>query len=156
MENCPNRLFALICGLAWLFFAQSGLAEAYRWVDEDGNVQFSERVPPEVSDAERLRSPPRVDTEAVRRQMEKRERERSLLEKKQQRQQKRQMEQAEDEADAAKLAASCRSARSRVPELQRPRVNRVSKDGTYTRMPEEERVAELQRVQKYLRKNCDL
>lgn len=43
--------------IALLFVVSLAQAEMYRWVDEEGNVQFSDTPPPEGVDAERMEIP---------------------------------------------------------------------------------------------------
>ncbi len=52
--NTPSvRILALACTLALLASSTSQAQKLYRWVDEEGNVHFSDKVPPEAAGRER-------------------------------------------------------------------------------------------------------
>ncbi|MBI1732943.1 MAG: DUF4124 domain-containing protein, partial [Gammaproteobacteria bacterium] len=48
-------------------------AEMYKWVDENGNVHYTQERPPPGIEGQAIKPPPEVDTESARKQLESRQ-----------------------------------------------------------------------------------
>ena len=159
IRNMNPRHTLLLIALACLPCAAS--ATIYKWVDKDGNVQFSQNPPPQGVSAEKLETPkPATDAPPP---LSPVEQARQKVQEDKQREQEAQADAAaeraaknaaEDAAEAKQLKESCARAREKLTVNQRPRVTQINEDGTETRLPEEERLRILQDLQEYLRKNC--
>ena len=51
--------------LTFILVPQNSIARMYKWVDEDGNTQYTQSPPPGDIESEVIKPPPKVDTEAA-------------------------------------------------------------------------------------------
>ncbi|MGH8533521.1 MAG: DUF4124 domain-containing protein [Gammaproteobacteria bacterium] len=128
------------------------LAEMYKWVDDQGQVQYSQSPPP-GRPAQTIEPPPKVDSKAARDKLK------QQLQDFEVRGDKRQ-EQAEadqktkEQADERK--AACESARERLTRLEsNPRILRVDKDESRTRLTEGERQTAIAEARKKIEEHCE-
>ena len=128
-------------------------AEVFKWVDEQGNVTYSQRPPPKGQQTETIttRSGSAIDKSDVDARMQKQIK---MAEDAQEDRTKRGEEQQQAQAEQAKKQQMCENARRRVASYQRPRVNKVDADGSRSRATEEERQAELQRAEAAVKELC--
>ena len=152
------RIISLICLLltASLVVADS---EIYKWIDEDGNVHFSDCPPPPSCDAETIRNPEDPGQEDVRRaqerldkmlqeqQISKSERERAKLEK------ERKRVLAMEVAVAMKRACIRARQNLHVLQVQKP-VFYIDEKGEYVYLDEATRQAEIQRMKNLVASTC--
>ncbi len=127
-------------------------ADAYKWIDAEGNTHYGDSPPPDNVTAEQIKPPPGADTEAAQKQ----------LREKQQQAQERSEQRAETEQKSAEMAREqaektekCAAATKRLASYQRPRVNKVKADGSLRRIPEEERQAEIKKSRDYIDQFCN-
>ena len=132
----------LLIALSAALFSGAAAAEIYKWVDENGVTQFTER-PPEVEvpvatvELNHSRaSEPRATWQ---------EREAEFAERAETTS-KAAAERAKTEAEAAAKRANCEAARKRATSLQRPRINEVKEDGTRVRTGEDQRQTEIKKA----------
>jgi len=153
MRKTPTANTPAVCGGAVLLACLSApvTAEIYKWVDAEGNVQYTQRPPPAGIEASTIKPPPRVDAAAAKAALKAR------LEGINSRADERRKKNAErQKSDAERKAGErrCAQAKKRRNSYRFPRVNAIAEDGTYTRLPEEQRVAELKKANDYISENC--
>ena len=141
-------------GMLCIYILLAGNAQAaiYKWVDENGDVQYSQTPPPSGVAGETIEPPPQtVDTETATKQLNEQERQFEELRKQRQ-------EQADKEAQAADELAlqqkNCQMARDRLASYDRPRVQFVQEDGSRVRGTEEERQEEIKKSEDMIQEFC--
>lgn len=144
----PNAVFLMVaCVLSPNIFA--GM---YKWVDEEGNVQYTQTPPPAGIEAETIKPPPKVDTGAALKELEAQQEKAAEL-------RESRLEQAEKEAQARQelelRKKNCELAKARLASYERPMVKFVQEDGTRVRATEEERQAEIVKSQEMIKEWCD-
>lgn len=144
-------MLSAVAGLTLAASAATALAGAYKWVDENGNVQYTQTPPPGNIKAKTVNTGPKTDPEAAAAALK------ALQDKSSQALEARQ-EQAQTESAAASEAAEkqriCELAKKRLLAYERPRVNVVNADGTRSRATEEQRQAEISKAKEHIAKNC--
>jgi hypothetical protein len=142
-----------------LVFANSD-SEIYKWVDEEGNVHYSDCPPPPSCDAETVAAPESPDPGDVRRAQERLD---EMLEEQQVSKGEREKERLEKERQkilAMKFAVAkkqvCIRARQNlhVLQVQKP-VFYLDEEGEYIYLDEETRQAEIQRMKQLIAENCE-
>lgn len=145
----------LLQGIGLFFIitvAPGSFAAMYKWVDAEGNVQYTQSPPPPGVEGETIQPPPSVDTDkAVEGLQDQQQRADEYLQNRQQQKQ----ESGEKEQDQAQKDKLCEQAKARLASYERPRVNYVDADGTRKRASEEERQAEIKKSQEYIDKYCN-
>ena len=143
MHTFPCILTLLISGHA--------LAAMYKWVDADGNVQYTQTPPPAGIEAETIKPPPKVDTEQALKELEAEEAEAAKL-------RQNRLDEAKKETEANQELAlqkkNCEMARERLASYERPMVKFVQEDGTRVRATEEERQEEIANSQAMIKEWC--
>ena len=142
------RALALVIAIA---AAAPASAEIYKWVDEDGNVQFSSTKPPgQAVDEVQVRYSKPVP--------EAREKLDKLLEADKKARADREEREAEAEQEAQKRAKkkdNCQRARANLTELQQSvRVFHTSEDGGRVRVGEDQKQADIKRMQEIIDRDC--
>ena len=132
--------------------ASGSSAAMYKWVDADGNVQYTQSPPPGDIEAETIKPPPSVDSDKAVQELQ--EQQQQADEYLQHREQEKQ-ESGEKEQNLAQKEKLCGQAQARLASYERPRVNYVEPDGTRRRATEEERQAEINKSQELVEKYCN-
>jgi hypothetical protein len=126
-------------------------AATYKWVDEDGNVQYTQTPPPAGIEAETIQPPPKVDTDAALKQLESQEKQATEL-------QKGRHEEADKRAKAEEELAlqkkNCELARKRLASYELPRVEYVQADGSRVKATEEERQEQIKKSEDMIKEFC--
>ncbi|MBT8447703.1 MAG: DUF4124 domain-containing protein [Gammaproteobacteria bacterium] len=126
-------------------------AEIYKWVDEDGNVQFSSRKPPD-------QAVDKVEVKYAKPVPEAQEKLDNILEADKEARAERKEREAEAEQAAKKRAIkkdNCKRARANLAELQQSvRIYHTSEDGGRVRVGEEQRQADMARMQDVIDRDC--
>lgn len=150
--------------IALLLFTGGVLAdsEIYRWVDEDGNIHYSDCPPPAEEDceAEIIQAAPEPREEDVNRAQEElgalmaeQEESKELRDRERQ---ARLHEEARAEEQAVADTMNCVRARDNLRTLQVPRaVYHLNAEGERVYLSDEERMAEILMLQDYIEKNCE-
>ena len=143
----------LSCCCLALVFAMAVQADAYKWIDDDGDVIYSQ-TPPVDKPYEKMGTPPppSMNPEAAKKQVE------SLIEAqkatdkaREEEQQKQQQEQLAAEA----LAESCRVAKYNLQQYQNnPGRRMMDAQGNVTRPTEEERQQKISTLQQQVNQFC--
>jgi len=142
------------CAIFILFsFAGIVSAEIYKWVDNEGNVHYSERAPQNAKvDIIKTPPPPAVDPAVAQKEID------TLIEK-----QNGTFEAKEEERRLAKeelarqkqLDEYCKINRSNLTKYQNnPGRRMIDADGNVTRPTEEQRQQKIAEIQKQLAENC--
>ena len=155
-NHLSGRTRCIFYLLLWLCFAPAAMAGVYKWVDEQGNINYSDTIPAEAVQSEPIRGlpkPQKTPTNETATEVEGNWQERLRILKEEQAAEKQQ-ELAEQAKEEKERKQNCATAQKKFTQLQRPRINSVSADGERVRIGEDERQAEIQRVQKYIRENC--
>lgn len=127
-------------------------AQMYKWVDEQGNVHYTQERPPPGIKGESIKPPPPVDSEAAQQALDARQ---EFLNEA--------GEARSKGAEEAKLAAedkafreeNCRRARASVAAFSIPNALVQQPDGSRTRYSEEERLKGLADAEARVRDFCD-
>ena len=148
-----NHFLTLLCLIVTgIFLSLSANAKMYKWVDEEGNVRYSQSPPNSDVTVEEIKPPSKVDTDSAQKQLEaQKARADELSEKRLE--SKKEAEKLEEEI--AQKEKQCDQANARLKSLQRPRINFVDKDGNTVRANEEDRIKRLEVAKKYLSDNCN-
>ena len=152
--NRTRGLFIPFAGLFLCLSAGGAAAEIYKWVDKDGNVQYTQSPPPDGIAAQEIQPPPPPADAA--------EAEQALemdvegLEKAAEAKKEQAAEKLKTQADADKEAKLCEQAKARMASYERPRVTipDPSAEGGRRRATEEERVAELAKSEALVKELC--
>jgi uncharacterized protein DUF4124 len=147
-----NYFLTFLCLIVTGFFLSLSVnAKMYKWVDEDGHVQYSQSPPNSDVKVEEIKPPGKVDTDSAQKQLEaQKARANELSEKRLE----SKNETAKSEEEAAQKVKRCDQARARLKSFQRPRVNLLDEDGNRVRAKEEDRLKGLEDAKKYLSDNC--
>lgn len=138
-----------------LLAALPGITSAaiYKWVDENGQVQYTETPPPGGIEASEIKPPPEpADQEGTI------EREESLgkaLDERREAREEGARKVAEDAEYNKQKAERCEAAKRRLEQAERPLTNFVEADGTQRRATEEERLEQIKQSQEQVRKFCE-
>lgn len=131
--------------------ALPAVAEMYKWVDENGNVHYTQERPPPGIKGDTIKPPPPVNSEIAEKQLEARQ---ELLNEAREGRAK--------SAGEAKLAAedkefnaeNCRRARQSVAANLIPNALVQQADGSRTRLNEDERLKGLADAEKRVKEFC--
>ncbi len=145
------RWFLLCCLIA---FTTTICAEAYKWVDENGVVSYSQTPPPSGTADTVIPLPPapQQDPNEAEKRLD------SLRQQLEDRDEDRQLAKESDQKKAAEQARrkqNCQAARSNLRELD-GLGNRLlhTSDGQYLRLTEEERQTRMQTARDNIESNC--
>ena len=150
----------LLLGLAMAAFSASADSEIYKWVDEEGNVRYSDCPPPPSCDAETIQAPQEPNPTDVRRAQE---RLNEMLEEQHVSKDEREQEKLEKERQRV-IAMTVAVAKKRVCirvrqnlyvlQVQKP-VFYLDEKGEYVYLDEETRQAEIRRMEQLITDNCE-
>jgi len=148
MKDISNFSFALLLGI---FSAGPASAEIYKWVDENGETNFSERkprteIPVATVDIE--------NTEATA-PRESWQDQNAAFEERTETEAKTSAEASKVASVAADKQANCEQAKRRATTLERPRINEVAADGRRTRIGEDQRQEEIRKAAKAVSEFCN-
>lgn len=143
-----NALAFLAC---LIVLTPPAMAEMYKWVDENGNVHYTQERPPPGIKGDTIKPPPAVDSEAAEKQLESRQ---ELLNDAREGRAK--------SAEEAKLAAddktfnaeNCNRAKQTVAAYQVPNALVEQPDGSRKRYTEEERLKGLSEAEGRVKEFC--
>lgn len=129
------------------------IAKMYKWVDADGNTQYTQLPPPGDIKAETIKEPPKIDTESAVKELEAKQK--KLEEINKTRDEKKKAELKEQE-HAALIKENCKQAKSKLENNQNTgRIRAVDEEGNVVRAPEEERQRRIKEAQEAVNKWCN-
>jgi len=126
-------------------------AELYKWVDAEGNVNYTQSPPPPGTQGTTIKPPPPVANEASRQQLDQRI---DSLNKLTEQRQKQVEQRQKTEGEQLEQKRLCEQARSRLASLERPRVSVTASDGSSRILGEEERMQGLEKARQQLQELC--
>ena len=137
--------------LALLFSMTCHAAEAYKWVDEDGNTHYSDQ-PRHDARPLNLETQPADRDDELRQRREKRDK---LLEVFAEERKRQQQEKARRAAEQAKHQQHCRSMRQRLQQYRQSRyLYEENETGERRILTDAERTAEEEKLRRILAKEC--
>jgi hypothetical protein len=152
MMGKPGTI-VILCGLVFLLGVHTDTyAQLYKWVDENGNVNYSQSPPPPGIEGSTIKPPPPINPDSARKQLDNRI---SNLDKLADQRQQKDEQQLQDEQESANNDRLCKQARARLASYQQPRVSRTDPDGMYRRLSEEERQREISRSRQQINELCN-
>jgi len=152
MNRLNRSIYFAIQVIVLFLVAGNSYAALYKWVDDDGNTHYTQNPPPGGIEADIIKPPPRVNTEKASNELEE---EQKYLEEIQEERSKQAKKEQNDQANEAIRKSNCELGRNKLTNLtQRPRVQKVDKDGTVTRLTEEERLSKIMAAQELIDKEC--
>ncbi len=130
-----------------------GVAESYRWTDEDGKVHFSDQPPPgqDEDQAEQieLKNPEPIgqgeSVERTRQELEEMRREREKREQKARRAEKRREQQR---------LQKCQRESRKLSKMKNKRVLYKQEDGSYSGVSMDEHQRRISELENWIRENC--
>lgn len=151
MNRLNRSVYSGIQVFALCVMVGNSHAALYKWVDDEGNTHYSERLPADVV-VEEIAPPSRVDTESANKQLEGQQKKAADLEA-------RRKEKAEsdrfDEQNAKIKKGNCEKARAGLASLARPSVRFVQEDGSRIRATEEQRQEKIAEANKMIQEHCN-
>jgi hypothetical protein len=144
-------LAALPSWVLLLGLATPVAAAMYKWVDENGQVHYTQEKPPPGVQGQTIKPPPEVDTEAAEKQLETREK---LLNEAQEGRTKSREEAAKAAEEKEFFAENCRRAQQTLASYQVPNALVEQPDGSRKRYTEEERLAGIAEAEKRIKDFC--
>ncbi|MCP5146232.1 MAG: DUF4124 domain-containing protein [Gammaproteobacteria bacterium] len=126
-------------------------AEIYKWVAPDGTVSFSERPPPGVRSEQVTVRTGKQDAATIARQQALLEAERAQVQEQQE-----SAQQAAVAQEKARIRAdNCKRARANLAQLESAiRIYETNNQGVREKVGEEQRAANIERMQKVVTENC--
>ena len=150
-----NRLVVMLLAVA---FAGTASAQLYKWVDNDGRVQYGDTPPGDASKVTRLRPPPAgsapapaatSETAAKDKDKDKALTPEQAFKKRQQERQEAEQKAEKERAEADQKRAGCENAQAGLRQLQSgQRVATVNSAGERVFIDDNERARQVQRAQK--------
>lgn len=151
-QSLIKFIFRLTGFLLVFGFHQLATAAMYKWVDEEGVTHYTQQPPPDGIQAETLKPPPKVDTDAA---IEKLDSQQKQVEELREGRLKGKEEEMKKAEEAALQKENCRKATEKLSSLERPRVNLVNEDGSYTRVTEEYRQEQMEIAKERVKEFCN-
>jgi len=154
-----GRLNRNICSCIQIFamclLFSSAHAALYKWVDADGNTNYTQQPPPGDIEGDVIKPPPRINTKGALKELNENQK---ILEDTQKEREKQAEDQEFDEGNAAIRRSNCQLGRDKMASLKstaKPQSRSVSADGTVYKKTEEQRQAEIKQAQEIIDKNCN-
>jgi hypothetical protein len=126
-------------------------AAMYKWVDADGNTQYTQHPPPGDIQAETIKPPPKVNTEDALNKLEAQKKEATEL---REGRLKKAEEKSKAEENLALEKENCRRGRENLTNLERPHGLIAQPDGSRVRITEEVRQQKLAQAREMIKEWC--
>ena len=126
-------------------------AELYKWVDKDGNVNYTQSPPPAGIRATKIKPPPAALDNAT---VERLQRQQAVLGELSEQRRSEAEQQQKGASEQEQKQGLCAQARSTMAGYNRPRVSITSADGTRRALGEDERLQGLERARKQVEELC--
>lgn len=147
-----RHLFAIF--VLTLMAAGQVAAETYRWVDDNGNVVYSQLPPTDGRTSQTLGAPP-PPAEPPEQAQQRLNAQIEQLDAQREKRQSSKKAGAERQAREAEQARQCELARHNLEGLQQGSRNRFrNPDGSYSRLTEEQKAKRIQDARSYLEEYC--
>lgn len=146
-----KRWLCTITATTALGFAIGASAAMYKWVDENGQVHYTQSPPPNGIRGETIAPPPKVNSESALKFLKEKE---EGFDKRLDEKAKLEQKAAEDAAQAGEVQKYCEQLRSSLQGLETAQRIYTEDGGNRRRMPEEERQARIAEIKEKLAKDC--
>ena len=151
--NRLSRSMAYTIRLLILFFvAGHCYAAMYKWVDEAGNVHYTQSPPPEGLTGETLETKYKTGDEAGAEELERLRKKTDALADEREKRKEAEREAAEKRAHNE---GQCNQARERLATYSKPRVRFQEEDGSIVRATEERRLGEVAKSEAMIQEFCN-
>ena len=151
-----NRLLVMLLAIA---FAGTASAQLYKWVDQNGRVQYGDTPPGDASNVKRLKAPaggaapapaaPEAKSDNKDKDKDKNLTPEQAFKKRQQERQEAEQKAQKERAEAEQKRAGCETAQASVRQLQSgQRVSTVNAAGERVYLDDDARASALARAQK--------
>lgn len=137
--------------LCIFLLAGNAYAATYKWVDENGKVQYTQTLPPAGIEAETIKPPPAVESDAAIKQMQEQDDLAAKLRK--QRQEEGVQKERQEEALALQKK-NCEMAKASRASYDHPLVKYVQADGSKVMPTEEQRQADIKKSDDMIKEFC--
>jgi hypothetical protein len=127
-------------------------ADIYKWVDKDGNVQYTQSPPHGNKDYSTIKPPPSVDGSQLKKRFEA---QKKIVDKSQEQRKTKVEEEYYTRLEKEQKQSNCELARRRLVSYQLPRVQFLQKDGSRVRGTEEQRQEEIKKSQDMVKEYCN-
>lgn len=153
MKNIHIRNYLGASLLLLLVTTGYAYAATYKWVDENGQVNYSQYPPPEGTESETVKPPPKVDTDAAIREQQERE---GKLNSINEERNKESAQEKLDEGNAAKKQAACDLARDKLKQaISSTRLYATNEQGERVKLGEDERQARIEAANNEIAEFCN-
>jgi hypothetical protein len=147
-----NKIILFFLMLVLIIASGQPMAKMYKWVDKDGNTQYSQHPPPNDPAVEIEKNyQPNGNIEKT--QLE-REQKREEFNKRHQDRLDKDKQAKKDKKDKKKLQLACNKARSKLKNLMMDRQVRKKVGDTYTMMTDDQRKKDIARLKKKIKEQC--
>ncbi len=153
MRNTLTTLLSLLCFIGVMALSPMALAKTYKWVDENGNTNYTS-TPPPTGNFKTIKPPSKPAVDPVKAQSDLKKRLEAFNKRKEE------TDKAKDEADklAAKKAdykKKCEQAKKNLNLIQtKVRIRYTEDDGSTRYLTDDERAAKLKRAQDAIKSYC--
>lgn len=148
----PIPLFvALISALVGIMSTSTCLATTYKWKDANGEIHYTQSPPPDGVTGEKIKAPPKVDTESAVKELKDKE---TGFNKRVEDKAKADSEASKAADKAAEKAKYCESLRTELSGVQSAQRIYTGEGENRRRMGEDERQARIKSINEKLAKDC--
>ncbi len=154
MQNLSIYFGRLILVVAIsLIFVPVTFAKMYKWVDAEGNTQYTQQPPPGDIEAEIIKPPPKVDTDKAQKQFDEKQKQQDSIRKTREEEAE---ERQKNEKEVAVRESNCALAKDKMARLKdNPRVYSADEYGNRTKLLEEDRQTKLDEARKMIKEYCN-
>lgn len=136
-----------------LFLPLTAAAVIYKWVDEDGNINYSEAPPPNIA-ATRLKAPPPPPVDPDQAMQALRDRAKAFDERRENRH-KSAEELAENKQTAEKKQQRCAQLKKNLDTLNaHTRIQKQNEKGEYVALDDQQRLNSIEETKKRIKEEC--
>jgi len=150
-----NYLLPILLFTALFFLTASVVAGVYKWVDEDGHVQFGDRPPPEVEDSDEVKIRSKAPASAPAAKVDRKQaRDRLLQQYKQEREEKKAavVKKRKEKKEQEKRCSYAKDALSEY--LEHPVLYERGADQERKYLTDQQRDAEIAKARKAVKRWC--
>ncbi len=150
-----NKSIALVSILSVSFFSSFLLAQAYRWVDDQGNTVYSQQPPPDDRKIEVMTAPP-PPAESPEQAQEKLDGQIQQLDEAEKKRGMEKQAAAKNRADAKFSKQQCSNAHMNLEAINNrpPQTLFETGDGEYRRFTPDQRAAQIKQANETIKKHC--
>jgi hypothetical protein len=127
-------------------------AEIYKWVDENGTVQYTQTPPPGSKAYTTITPPPAVDGSELKKRFDT---QKKIVDKSLEQRKLKEEEEYYARLEKEQKASNCELAKKRLASYQLPRVQFLQEDGSRVRGTEAQRQAEIKKSQDMVKEFCN-